>query len=141
MTRKIVCAYAFAYCKEKWERITLQLSIWTGHGLVEQFLETPSKAIFAAQNANKQVILEYFELLEKSLFESGIKDKPDSIYNCDETGTVLDSTYDSPCTLDQRMHCIPSLCLVMDGELYLLWFEKSHPQVLLSGQDTGTNHT
>ena len=25
---------------------------------------------------------------------------------------------------DQRMHCMPNLSLAMDGELYLLWFEK-----------------
>ena len=120
MTRKIVCAYALAIAKKSGKESRFNSASGPGMDWWSNFCKTPSKAIFAAQNANKQVILEYFELLEKSLFESSIKDKPDSIYNCDETGTVLDSTNDSPCTLDQRMHCIPSLSLVMDGELYLL---------------------
>ena len=47
-----------------------------------------------ARNANKLVIQEYFELLEKTLIENNIRDKSDRIYNCDETGMVLDSNND-----------------------------------------------
>ena len=47
-----------------------------------------------ARNANKEVIRDYFELLEKTLDENGLKDKCDRIYNCDESGMQLDSTND-----------------------------------------------
>ena len=46
------------------------------------------------------MILQYLELLEKTLTENGIKDRPDNIYNCDETGMVLKITNDkvlAPC--------------------------------------------
>jgi len=33
-----------------------------------------------ARNANKEVIRDYFELLEKTLDENGLKDKCDRIY-------------------------------------------------------------
>ena len=80
MTRKIVCAYMPWLLQIK--RIMLQLSNWTRHALLDQFPRTPYKHHpnlslcradkldhERAQNTNKQMILEYVELLEKSLIE------------------------------------------------------------------------
>ena len=33
---------------------------------------------------------DYFDLLEKTLSDTGLKDKPAQIYNCDESGMLLE---------------------------------------------------
>ena len=109
MTRKIVCAYTLAIAKKSGKESHFNSASGPGMHWWTNFRKRHLKLSLRradkldrgrAQNANKQVIQEYFELLKKSLIESGIKDKPDRIYNCDETGMVLDSTNDkvlAPC--------------------------------------------
>lgn len=45
-----------------------------------------------ANQATKPVMTEYFELLEKTLEQHGLKDKPCQIYNCAETGFQMDAS-------------------------------------------------
>ena len=39
---------------------------------------------------NYNVLKDYFDLLEKTLSDAGLKDKPAQIYNCDESGMPLE---------------------------------------------------
>jgi len=43
-------------------------------------------------------------VLEKTLIENNIRDKSDCIYNCDETGMVLDNTNDKVIAQRGAMH-------------------------------------
>lgn len=43
-----------------------------------------------ARMANQTVMDSYFTLLDSTLTKLGIKNKPERIYNCDESGTSLD---------------------------------------------------
>lgn len=99
MTRKIVCAYALAIARKSGKESHFNSTSGPGmHWWTNFRIRNPKLSLRRAdkldrgrvQNANKQVILEYFELLEKSLIESSIKDKLDRIYNCDKTGLVLE---------------------------------------------------
>lgn len=97
MTRKIVCMPAKKNGKES------RFNSVTGPGMhwwcnfcsrhPELTLRISDKLDCGrARNANKYIINNYFDLLEKTLEENNIKDKGCCICNCDETGIELDST-------------------------------------------------
>lgn len=86
------------------------------------------------------MIQEYFELLEKTLIENNIRDKSDRIYNCDETGMVLDSTNDKVIaqrgvkhvysqSMGTREHIAVHVCAFANGTMLppMIIFAKGFP--------------
>ena len=103
-TRKIICAYAWAIAKQNGHDSRFNQEHGPGKHWWSDFRHRHEKDLSLrradkldrgrARNANKEVIGDYFNLLEKTLVDNGIKDKCDRIYNCDESGMQLDSTND-----------------------------------------------
>ena len=90
--------------------------------------------------ANEQVMRQHFELLEETLEKMKIKDKPERIFNCDESGIPLDvrtgkvvverrSKQAYPQSKGSREHITAHIAVCADGTPLppFLIFEKSFP--------------
>ena len=54
------------------------------------FPSTDNTALIRMDAVNEDTITHYFDLLKKTLEESGLINSPERIYNVDETGVPLD---------------------------------------------------
>ena len=108
LTRTMVKAFAWAIAKRSGndERFNKELGPsehwWTNFKLRHPRLalrKSDSLERDRAEAFNETIVNEYFELLEKTLEENQLKDKPRQIYNCDETFLPLDYTRERAVTL------------------------------------------
>lgn len=100
MTSKIIMAYAWAISKKSGKSSRFSATGPSWHWWCDFRRRHPDLTLRStdkldrgrARNANKLVLQEYFDLLDKTLVKNNIKDKCDRIYNCDESGIELDNT-------------------------------------------------
>ena len=90
MTKKICKAYAWAIAKcHAGSHTSFKSEKWCHPKFALRKADTLDCG--RARMANQSVVREYFSLLEKTLDTLKIKDIPECIYNCDESGMCLDA--------------------------------------------------
>ena len=148
MTKKICKAYAWAVAKKSGRRITFKQTgpsdkWWRGFrkrcsGLALRKCDTLDRG--RARMANQTVMDGYFKLLRETLEKLGIKDCPDRLYNCDESGISLDPKKEKVIVpvgtkhvysqqAGTRDHITVHCCVNAAGEYLppMIIYEKSYP--------------
>ena len=79
-------------------------------------LRTVEKLSYACAVESDPVVIDrYYGLLEETLTENGLRDRPSQIFNCDETGLPLDHTPSSVVELfyqwEGMLVCVCCVCL------------------------------
>lgn len=149
MTSKVICAYAWAIAKQSGKASRFNQTAGPGKHWWADFRHRHQEELSLrradkldrgrARNANKEVISDYFQLLENTV-ENGIKDKSSRIYNCDESGMQLDSTNDLVVaprgakhvysqSMGTREHITVHVCICADGKVMppMIIFAKGFP--------------
>ena len=107
LTRTMVKAFAWAIAKRSGNGDRFSTENGPGEHWWQNFKkqhpklslrQTDSLDHSRAEALNPQIVQEYFKLLEKTLDDNNLKNKPRQIYNCDETFLPLDYTREKAVT-------------------------------------------
>ena len=93
-SRKQVLGIVKGIVSRKMEKdVSISTGWWTAfqNRHLHLSLQAPSRFAYARAVANDPEVFEaYFDLLEETLSQNNLLDKPNSIFNCDESGFSLD---------------------------------------------------